>query len=203
MLTGMRRDAYVDAGLRSLRWLMARQTTPEGHFRPVGTASFGDTRKPRAFRSTAGGSSGDDCGLPDGWRTDGVRRLADRSSARLRMVSRQQRPVGAAGRSGDRQLPRRTAPRSRQSKIAAANWSSPISLACGNSPVPRAGQGPHHAALRSPWRQNGHLLHSEREHHVTSHLPEPAGAVSAARSRAGDRAPVQAGDRTARSQPDR
>jgi hypothetical protein len=41
---------YVDAGLRSLRWLMAQQTTSQGHFRPVGTAGFGEQRQlPRAF----------------------------------------------------------------------------------------------------------------------------------------------------------
>jgi hypothetical protein len=37
---------YVDAGLRSLRWLMTQQTTSAGHFRPVGTAGFGELRKP-------------------------------------------------------------------------------------------------------------------------------------------------------------
>ncbi|WJR75526.1 glycosyltransferase family 4 protein [Bradyrhizobium sp. NP1] len=41
---------YVDAGLRTLRWLMIQQTTSTGHFRPVGTAGFGELRKPpRAF----------------------------------------------------------------------------------------------------------------------------------------------------------
>ena len=38
--------AYVEAGLKSLRWLMTQQTTPEGRFRPVGTESFGDKRAP-------------------------------------------------------------------------------------------------------------------------------------------------------------
>ncbi|MGO9770665.1 MAG: glycosyltransferase family 4 protein [Roseiarcus sp.] len=42
--------AYVEAGLRSLRWLMTVQTTQEGYFRPIGTESFGDKRTPpRAF----------------------------------------------------------------------------------------------------------------------------------------------------------
>jgi len=42
--------SYVAAGLRSLRWLMALQTTPEGLFRPVGSQSFGDVLSPpRAF----------------------------------------------------------------------------------------------------------------------------------------------------------
>jgi hypothetical protein len=52
IVTGMatRTPGYVDAGLRSLRWLMTLQTTPAGQFRPVGTASFGEHRKPpRAF----------------------------------------------------------------------------------------------------------------------------------------------------------
>ncbi len=42
--------AYIDAGLRSLRWLMTLQTAPSGCFRPIGTDSFGDKRKPpKAF----------------------------------------------------------------------------------------------------------------------------------------------------------
>jgi hypothetical protein len=52
IVTGMavRNRGYVDAGLKSLRWLMSQQTSPMGHFRPVGTAGFGEQRKtPRAF----------------------------------------------------------------------------------------------------------------------------------------------------------
>jgi len=47
MLTGMatKTPAYVDAGLKSLRWLMTQQTAPAGHFRPVGTAGFGEARQ--------------------------------------------------------------------------------------------------------------------------------------------------------------
>lgn len=42
--------AYVRAGLRSLRWLMARQTTAGGRFRPVGSDSFWQVRQaPAAF----------------------------------------------------------------------------------------------------------------------------------------------------------
>ena len=42
--------AYTEAGLRSLRWLTNLQTTSLGHFRPVGTMSFGvKNRKPQAF----------------------------------------------------------------------------------------------------------------------------------------------------------
>jgi hypothetical protein len=52
MVTGMATQTrgYLDAGLRSLRWLMIQQTASTGHFRPVGTASFGEQRKQaRAF----------------------------------------------------------------------------------------------------------------------------------------------------------
>jgi glycosyltransferase involved in cell wall biosynthesis len=42
--------AYVAAGLRSLRWLMALQRTAGDYFRPVGSDSFGDRRRvPRSF----------------------------------------------------------------------------------------------------------------------------------------------------------
>jgi glycosyltransferase involved in cell wall biosynthesis len=42
--------AYIDAGLNSLRWLMTRQMTPAGIFRPVGTNGFFDKReRPRMF----------------------------------------------------------------------------------------------------------------------------------------------------------
>jgi glycosyltransferase involved in cell wall biosynthesis len=45
-----RTPAYVEVGLRSLRWLNALQTTSSGYFRPVGTKSFGRLRqKPEAF----------------------------------------------------------------------------------------------------------------------------------------------------------
>ena len=50
--TGLATDtpAYVEVGLRSLRWLMSIQTTSSGHFRPVGSDSFGKIRqKPAPF----------------------------------------------------------------------------------------------------------------------------------------------------------
>ncbi len=41
---------YVEAGIRTLQWLMSRQTAPQGHFRPVGTEGFYDVREtPRLF----------------------------------------------------------------------------------------------------------------------------------------------------------
>ena len=69
MATGMATQTrgYVDAGLRSLRWLMMQQTASTGHFRPIGTAGFGEQRMQSSrFRSATGGSHGDDCRLPRG-----------------------------------------------------------------------------------------------------------------------------------------
>jgi hypothetical protein len=43
-------SAYVEIGLRSLRWLMSLQATSSGCFRPVGSESFGRIhQKPNAF----------------------------------------------------------------------------------------------------------------------------------------------------------
>ena len=50
--TGISTDtpSHVEAGLTSLRWLMSLQTTSSGHFRPVGSQSFGKIcRLPAAF----------------------------------------------------------------------------------------------------------------------------------------------------------
>jgi glycosyltransferase involved in cell wall biosynthesis len=41
---------YIDAGVKSLRWLMRLQTAPAGFFRPVGSDTFGEKRQqPQAF----------------------------------------------------------------------------------------------------------------------------------------------------------
>ncbi|MGN8118729.1 glycosyltransferase family 4 protein [Labrys sp. 22185] len=46
----VRNSVYVDAGLRSLRWLTQLQIGPTGCFRPVGTRGFGEARTlPHAF----------------------------------------------------------------------------------------------------------------------------------------------------------
>lgn len=39
-------EVYGVAGLRMLAWLMARQTSPSGQFRPVGSTGFSDIRQP-------------------------------------------------------------------------------------------------------------------------------------------------------------
>lgn len=74
MVTGMATQTprHVEAGLRSLRWLMTRQTTSTGRFRPVGTSGFGDVRKPpRAFDQQPVEAAATIAACLTAWRADG------------------------------------------------------------------------------------------------------------------------------------
>jgi glycosyltransferase involved in cell wall biosynthesis len=74
MMTGMatQTPVYVDAGLRSLRWLMTQQTASAGHFRPVGTAGFGEQRQhPRAFDQQPVEATATIAACLTAWRADG------------------------------------------------------------------------------------------------------------------------------------
>jgi hypothetical protein len=74
MLTGLatHSSAYVDSGLRSLRWLMTQQTTSTGLFRPVGTAGFGEQRqRPRAFDQQPVEAAATIAACLTAWRADG------------------------------------------------------------------------------------------------------------------------------------
>ena len=74
MMTGAATQTpeYVEAGLRSLRWLMTQQTTPAGHFRPVGTAGFGELRQlPRAFDQQPVEATATIAACLTAWRADG------------------------------------------------------------------------------------------------------------------------------------
>jgi glycosyltransferase involved in cell wall biosynthesis len=74
IMTGMatRTARYVDAGLRSLRWLMTQQTSSAGHFRPVGTAGFGEQRQhPRAFDQQPVEATATIAACLTAWRADG------------------------------------------------------------------------------------------------------------------------------------
>ena len=74
MLTGLatQTSAYVDAGLRSLHWLMTQQTTSAGLFRPVGTAGFGEQRqRPRAFDQQPVEAAATIAACLTAWRADG------------------------------------------------------------------------------------------------------------------------------------
>jgi hypothetical protein len=74
ILTGMATgsNAYVDAGLRSLRWLMTMQTSEAGLFRPVGTTGFQDRRSmPRAFDQQPVEATATISACIAAWRADG------------------------------------------------------------------------------------------------------------------------------------
>ncbi|MDB5378939.1 MAG: glycosyltransferase [Rubritepida sp.] len=63
---------HVEDGLRSLRWLMALQTTPAARFRPVGSDSFGDKRcAPRAFDQQPLEATAAIAACFAAWRADG------------------------------------------------------------------------------------------------------------------------------------
>jgi len=65
-------SSYVDVGIRSLHWLMSLQTTSSGHFRPVGTKSFGAIRqKPEAFDQQPVEASAAISACLAAWRADG------------------------------------------------------------------------------------------------------------------------------------
>jgi glycosyltransferase involved in cell wall biosynthesis len=74
MVTGMATQTpfYVEAGLRCLRWLMTQQTASTGYFRPVGSASFGERRKPpRAFDQQPVEATATIAACLTAWRADG------------------------------------------------------------------------------------------------------------------------------------
>jgi glycosyltransferase involved in cell wall biosynthesis len=74
LVTGMatRTAAYTDAGLRSLSWLMTQQTAPAGHFRPAGTAGFGEQMQPpRAFDQQPVEAAATIAACLAAWRADG------------------------------------------------------------------------------------------------------------------------------------
>jgi glycosyltransferase involved in cell wall biosynthesis len=73
IVTGMaiQTPSYVEAGIRSLRWLMTQQTTSAGHFRPVGTAGFGELRTPpRAFDQQPVEATATIAACLSAWRAD-------------------------------------------------------------------------------------------------------------------------------------
>jgi glycosyltransferase involved in cell wall biosynthesis len=63
---------YIEAGLRSLRWLMSLQTTSSGFFRPIGTESFGRLRRePAAFDQQPVEAAAAISACLAAWRVDG------------------------------------------------------------------------------------------------------------------------------------
>ena len=198
--------AYVDAGLRTLRWLMTLQTTSTGHFRPVGTTSFGELRKPPgAFDQQPVEATATIAACLTAWRADGD---AEWKATRPGFSSGSSAATTCRFRSS---IPRPavvamdcipTVPM----KIAAASWWCPI---CWRWPRCASLRAPI-SIRRTPWRFAPSVLelsvHSrKREPRAPCYKPllSIGGRSICGPIRARDRASVQAGDRTARSQPDR
>src|SRR5205085_10533167 len=80
ILTGLATDSpsYIEAGLRSLHWLMTLQTSSAGCFRPVGTESFGLNRKrPKMFDQQPVEAAATISACLAAWRANGDRGWAD------------------------------------------------------------------------------------------------------------------------------
>jgi len=109
---------------------MTLQTTEMGYFRPVGSQSFGDKRKaPRAFDQQPLEATATIAACLAAWRCDGdFRWRADASVPS--MVSRQQRSIDSAGRSGNRSCCDVCTP-AEPTRTEAGNRSCPI---CSGSP---------------------------------------------------------------------
>ncbi len=199
ILTGLatRTPAYVAAGLRTLRWLMTRQTAPGGHFRPVGTAGFGELLKPpRAFdqqpvEATAtiaaclAAFRADDA---NGWRTIATKVFAWFLGLNDLAVALVDPKTGSCrdGLHPDRANENCGAESVVCYLLALAEIRqlARVTLQPAN-PVPGTPSGP------------DRTLTPDRGHAVASQFYQSAGALPAPRPRARDRAPVQAGDRTA------
>jgi hypothetical protein len=74
ILTGEaeRQPRYVEAGLRTLRWLTDHQTAPNGVFRPVGSETFGDHHKaPKGYDQQPLEAAAAIAACLCAWRADG------------------------------------------------------------------------------------------------------------------------------------
>jgi len=202
IVTGLatRTPAYVDTGMRSLRWLMALQTTSTGLFRPIGTDSFGDERKPpRAFDQQPLEATATISACFAAWRAD----------ARQEWLNHTERAF--AWFLGDNDLA--------EPLVDIETGSCRDGLHPDRANENKGGESVvsyllalremrHMARVISAKTKSTMYPATELELHdtpnyssgerfVTSHISEPAGALPAPRSGTSARTPVQAGYRTA------
>jgi glycosyltransferase involved in cell wall biosynthesis len=188
---------YVEAGARTLRWLMAVQTAPEGHFRPVGSNGFGEKRtRPQLFDqqpleaaaaiAACRAASRIEGGLF--WMTEAERAFdwfLGRNDLSVSLVDPE---TGSCcdGLHPDRPNANRGGESVLSYLLGLADMRR-LRRTTGDRAVPmpvtfwpRAADARNHAMKRGP--------------SVTNHLSEPAGFVSAAGSNAGDHPSVQTRD---------
>lgn len=200
------RQHYIDAGIRSLRWLIDIQTNFYGHFRPVGSSSFGKHRqKPTAYDqqpveawatiaacSTASGldrspewAAG--AALAFGWflgENDLRSTLIDSVTGRCWDGLHPDRPNENTGAESALSYLLGLV-EIRQLRRSAADRNKPFSDCIGLVPE-------HLTRSQTP----------EGNSFDSTAIPEPASTASASGSGKGSRQAIQAGDRAARSQSD-
>jgi glycosyltransferase involved in cell wall biosynthesis len=182
MMTGMatQTPAYVEAGLRTLRWLMSQQTAPAGHFRPVGTAGFGEQRQqPRAFDQQPVEAAATISACVAAWRADGdpewkavARRVFAWFLGSNDLTVALADPETGSCRDG-LHPDRANENRGGESVVCYLLGLAEIrQLARVDDDQVRP------AALRAVGARISSPLPASRGHRVTTHLPEPAGALS-------------------------
>jgi len=187
--------AYVDAGLRTLRWLMTQQTTSTGHFRPVGTAGFGELRTPpRAFDQQPVEATATIAACLTAWRADNN---AEWKTIATRVFSWF---LGNNDLSVALVDPETGSCRDGLHPDRANENCGGESVVCyllGLAEIrqlARVNLLPTHPMALRLSGFDPMLTPANRGSLVASHLSEPAGALSASRPHARDRAPVQASD---------
>jgi Glycosyl transferases group 1 len=190
-----RTPAYVEAGLKTLRWLMTQQTTSTGQFRPVGTESFGKLRTaPRAFDQQPVEAAATIAACLTAWRAD--------HDAEWKTIAKKvfswflgNNDLSVAlvdpetGSCRDGLHPDRANEN--------CGGESVVSYLLGLAQIRQLARVNLHPTNPMALRPSGldpMRTPANRGSLATSHLSESTGALSASRPRARDRAPVQAGD---------
>jgi hypothetical protein len=197
MLTGLATEtpAYVEAGLRTLRWLMTQQTTSTGQFRPIGSAGFGELRTPpRAFDQQPVEATATIAACLTAWRAD--------NDAEWKMIATRVFSwfLGNNDLSVALADPKTGSCRDGLHPDRANENCGGESVVCyllGLAEIRQLARVDLQPTYPVAFRPSGFdplLTPANRGSLVASHFSESAGALSAPRPRARDRAPVQAGD---------
>lgn len=204
IVTGLatQKSAYVDVGIKSLRWLMALQTTSTGLFRPIGTDSFGDHRKrPHPFDQQPLEATATIAACFSAWRAD----------ARREWIAHAERAFAWFLGDNDLSIP----------LVDLETGSCRDGLHPGRANENRGGEsvvsyllalGEMRQMARVSYNHTKSAMYpateleladtpnySSGERFVTSHVSEPASALPAPRPGPRARTPVQAGHRAAGS----
>jgi glycosyltransferase involved in cell wall biosynthesis len=198
--TGTSTPRYVQAGLRTLRWLMALQTSPAGLFRPVGSDTFGDKRQhPKMFDQQPLEATATISACLAAWRAGGDSRWkADAARAFMWFTGQNDLALPLVdqdtGSCRDGLHPdRRNENRGAESVVCYL-----LSLAEIRQLALLTEDRPARAASGNSRLKSVHPIQPTRGRIVTTNVPKPASPPSAPRPGAGGRAAIQTSDRTTR-----